>query len=37
MKKCLRRFDDPFFASVTGSGDVALMYETGGQTTPPNG
>jgi predicted nuclease of predicted toxin-antitoxin system len=35
MKKCLRRFDAPFIASVTVGGDVAVMYEAGGPTTPP--
>ena len=35
MKKALRRFDVPFIASVTIKGEVALMFEAIGPTTPP--
>jgi hypothetical protein len=35
MKKALRRFDAPFIASVTVNGDVALMFDATGPTTPP--
>jgi hypothetical protein len=34
MKKALRRFDVPFIGSVTVNGEVALIHEAAGLTTP---